>query len=88
MLFDPNRFSIGFEGLTGRNSMSLLNARYYERGHFFWDERADTGRSGLQPIQNDVEMGLTLDQAVAVAATEFYHLIFEVFGDESEQPNV
>ena len=77
---------LALRGLTGRNSMSLLNARYYERGHFFWDERADTLEDQvLQPIQNDVEMGLTLDQAVAkVAATEFYPPLFsEVFGDES-----
>ena len=59
---DPRQFSVGFEGgLTGRNSMGLSNARYYQRRRFFWDERANTLEDQvLQPIQNDVEMGMTL----------------------------
>ncbi|HEX2746396.1 MAG TPA: cytochrome c peroxidase, partial [Verrucomicrobiales bacterium] len=33
---DPNRFSTGFTGgLTGRNSMGLANARWYQRRAFF-----------------------------------------------------
>ncbi|MBI5801054.1 MAG: cytochrome-c peroxidase, partial [Verrucomicrobia bacterium] len=33
---DPRRFSVGFNGgLTGRNSMGLSNARWYERKRFF-----------------------------------------------------
>ena len=82
---DTNRFSIGFTGeLTERHSMSLLNARYYQRGHFFWDERADTLEDQvLQPIQNEVEMGLSLREVEEkVAATEFYPPLFaEAFGD-------
>lgn len=59
---DPRQFSVGFEGgRTERNSMGLSNARYYQRRHFFWDERADTLEDQvLQPIQNEVEMGMTL----------------------------
>ena len=35
--------SIGFNGgLTGRHSMSLINAKYYPNGRFFWDQRAAT----------------------------------------------
>src|SRR6185436_3730316 len=35
---DPRQFSTGFNGgLTGRNSMGLSNARWYQRRHFFWD---------------------------------------------------
>jgi cytochrome c peroxidase len=33
---DPDPFSRGFEGgLTGRNSMGLSNAKFYQREHFF-----------------------------------------------------
>lgn len=60
---DPARFSTGFEGgLTDRNSMGLTSARYYLRGRFFWDERSATLEDQtLQPIQNHVEMGMTLN---------------------------
>ena len=55
---DPNQFSIGFQGVTTpRNSMGLANSKYYERGHFFWDERADTLEDQvLEPIQNQIEI--------------------------------
>src|SRR6185503_10989644 len=40
---DNKAFSIGFAGgLTGRNSMQLINAQYYPPGRYFWDERAAT----------------------------------------------
>ena len=40
---DPRPLSIGLAGgLTGRNSMGLTNARWYQRRSFFWDERAAT----------------------------------------------
>ena len=40
---DPIEKSKGFDGgLTGRNSMSLVNAIYYPNGTFFWDQRATT----------------------------------------------
>ena len=43
---DPRRFSVGFDRRsTRRHAMSLTNARYYARGRFFWDERADSRRS-------------------------------------------
>jgi cytochrome c peroxidase len=76
---DPNPFSIGFAGgLTGRNSMGLSNAQYYARGHFFWDERATTlEEQVLLPIQNSVEMGLTLDELEAnVSAQPYYPELF------------
>lgn len=82
---DPRQFSVGFEGgLTGRNSMGLTNAKYYPRGHFFWDERAATLEDQvLGPIQNEVEMGLTLPElATKVGAEQFYQELFtETFGD-------
>lgn len=83
---DPRRFSVGFEGrMTGRNSMSLSNARYYEPEHFFWDERAATLEDQvLMPIQDRVEMGMTLDSLVVrLAATDYYPILFEeAFGDD------
>jgi cytochrome c peroxidase len=77
---DSAALSTGFAGgLTGRNSMSLANARYFQPGTFFWDERAATLEDQvLQPIQNEVEMGLTLNEMVArVEATAFYPPLFE-----------
>ena len=63
---DPDRFSRGFDGgRTDRHSPGLTQARYYERGLFFWDERANSlEEQVLQPIENEVEMGLTLDDLV------------------------
>lgn len=82
---DPNQFSKGFDGgLTGRNSMSLMNARFYLNGRFFWDERAETLEDQvLMPIQNEVEMGLTLEELVErVKSKEYYPELFEkAFGD-------
>ena len=60
---DPRTLSVGFEGgHTRRNSMGLTNARYYRNGRFFWDERAETlEQQVLMPIQDPVEMGMTLE---------------------------
>jgi cytochrome c peroxidase len=81
---DPAQFSTGFEGgLTGRNSMGLANARYYERGHFFWDERADTLEDQvLMPIQDGVEMGMTLPELEAkLSNVDYYAPLFtDAFG--------
>lgn len=81
---DPRPFSPGFNGgLTGRNSMGLSNARWYQRAKFFWDERAATLEDQvLMPIQNSVEMGMTL-QALTnrLAAEPFYTNLFtQTFG--------
>lgn len=82
---DANVFSIGFEGgLTGRHSMGLANAAYYGRGRFFWDERASTlEEQVLMPIQDPVEMGLTLDTLVnRVNNLPYYANLFEAsFGN-------
>lgn len=81
---DPAAFSTGFEGgLTGRNSMGLANARYYDNGRFFWDERANTLEDQvLMPIQDQVEMGLTLNELVSKIQNEdFYQPLFsDAFG--------
>ena len=81
---DPRRFSVGFNGgLTGRNSMGLSNARWYQRKKFFWDERAATLEDQtLMPIQNSVEMGMTLSALTnRLAAEPFYTNLFtQTFG--------
>lgn len=82
---DPAKFSTGFDGgLTTRNSMGLTNARYYLRGKFFWDERAATLEAQtLEPIQNHVEMGMTLDVLTQRIGNEpYYNTLFtSAFGD-------
>ncbi|MBO6496949.1 MAG: c-type cytochrome [Roseivirga sp.] len=85
--FSDNRtLSLGFEGgETGRNSMGLANARFYDNGHFFWDERASSlEEQVLMPIQDEVEMGLTLDELVSkIQGQRFYEPLFlEAFGSE------
>lgn len=83
---DPRTFSEGFlGGLTGRNSMGLSNSRFYNNGRFFWDERADTLEDQvLMPIQDEVEMGMTLEALVErVGEQEYYPYLFtQAFGDE------
>jgi len=82
---DSAILSIGFEGgKTGRHSMGLTNARYYASGKFFWDERAATLEDQvLMPFQDEVEMGLTLDQLVNIVQDQaYYPVLFErAFGD-------
>lgn len=82
---DPARFSTGFEGgLTGRNSMGLTNARYYLRENFFWDERSATLEDQtLEPIQNHIEMGMTLDVLTVRLSSEPYYagLFTAAFGN-------
>ena len=77
---DDAQFSRGFVGgFTARNSMNLANARYYPTGAFFWDERAvDLEDQILQPIQDPIEMGLTLEELITkLESTEFYPGLFE-----------
>lgn len=82
---DPKQFSEGVGGgHTTRNAMPITDARFYQNGRFFWDQRAATLEAQvLMPIQNPVEMGLTLDELVArVAAAPYYAYLFEqAFGD-------
>jgi cytochrome c peroxidase len=83
---DDAILSVGFEGgLTGRHSMTLINSRYYQRGRFFWDERASTlEEQVLEPFQDPIEMGMTLEQVVsAVQEQDFYAELFEdAFGSQ------
>ncbi len=77
---DPNQFSLGFAGgFTTRNSMSLLNARFYPNGHFFWDERAASAEAQASgPIKNPVEMGMTMPGLVTkLQGVSFYPALFQ-----------
>ena len=88
---DDDAFSVGFEGgLTSRNSMGIANARFYENGRFFWDERAASLEDQvLMPIQDHVEMGMTLEELVTKLETEdYYEILFrDAFGDEEVTSN-
>ncbi|MFK7948746.1 MAG: cytochrome c peroxidase [Saprospiraceae bacterium] len=82
---DPSVLSVGFAGgTTGRHSMTLINARWYQRGRFFWDERAATLEDQvLMPFQDHVEMGLTLQQLDSIVTQQTYYpdLFLDAFGD-------
>ncbi len=88
---DPRQFSVGFDGSVGtRNSMGLSNARWYQRKHFFWDERANTLEDQtLMPIQNPIEMGMTLGALTnRLAAEPFYTNLFaQAFGSTDVTTN-
>jgi cytochrome c peroxidase len=79
--------SPGFAGgLTTRHSMPLLNVRFYKSGKMFWDERAATlEQQVLLPIQDHVEMGLTLTELeTKVAALDYYPSLFQkAFGSSA-----
>lgn len=83
---DDEPRSSGFDGgLTRRHSMSLVNSRFYQPGKFFWDERAATLENQvLMPIQDPVEMGLTLQQLVDIVEDQPYYptLFRSAFGND------
>lgn len=88
LAFDDNvTLSKGFlGGNTGRNSMAILNIRFYRSGKMFWDERAaTTEKQALQPIQDHIEMGLTLAELeTKVKALNYYPTLFlNAFGNTS-----
>jgi cytochrome c peroxidase len=87
---DSARLSVGFNGgTTPRHSMGLANARFYNSGRFFWDERAATLEDQvLQPIQDAVEMGMNLaDLVTKVEATSYYPPLFQAaFGSPEVTP--
>lgn len=82
---DPRIRSIGFEGeLSNRHSQALVNLRWSRR--LFWDHRAN----GLQnqvliPIQDELEMGMSLDDLIAkLQTTPYYPELFSAaYGDET-----
>lgn len=88
---DPATLSLGFEsGLTGRHSMSLANSTYYANGRFFWDERAASLEDQvLMPIQDHVEMGMSLDSLEKRLNTlDYYPALFTAaFGSDEINSN-
>lgn len=79
--------SKGFEnGLTGRHSMSIINAKYYGNGRFFWDERAfSLENQVLVPVQDHIEMGMNLDTLIKRlnSKTHYPALFQRAFGTTS-----
>lgn len=57
---DFDQVSQGVNGLTGRHSMRLVNARFADEDRFFWDERAASlEEQTTMPIQDHNEMGFS-----------------------------
>ncbi|WP_264789266.1 cytochrome-c peroxidase [Aureispira anguillae] len=82
--------SEGFEDKkTRRNSMPLLNVRFYKSGKMFWDERTNTlEEQVLLPIQDHIEMGMDLGQLITkLEQISYYPTLFEkAFGSEQITP--
>jgi len=66
-------------GITTRNSMAIINIRFYQSGKMFWDERASTTeKQALVPIQDHAEMGFTLSQLESkVKSLSYYPTLFQ-----------
>lgn len=83
---DDAQFSNGFNGgLTPRHSMNLVNARFYQRGRFFWDDRAATlEEQVLEPFQDPIEMGLSLEELKQIIERLPYYdsLFIQAFGTD------
>ncbi|MCA9050314.1 MAG: hypothetical protein KDA89_16375 [Planctomycetaceae bacterium] len=83
---DGRATSLGFNGQLGtRNSMSLVNLRYYRSGRMFWDERAATLEDQvLRPIEDPTEMGHRLQNLIPqLQADPLYPPLFcAAFGDD------
>ena len=89
---DTADVSIGVNGVTGRHSMRLVNARFSEESNFFWDERATSlEHQTTQPIQDHIEMGFSGNDGdpgidsllLRLASIDYYERLFElVYGDD------
>lgn len=81
---DSSPLSHGLEGdATKRNSITLVNARFYKRGHFFYDERGATLEDQvLMPMLDHGEMRMTESLILArVAEQPYYNNLFtKAFG--------
>ncbi len=84
--------SMGVNGLTGRHSMRLVNARFGEETKFFWDERATSlENQTTKPIQDHNEMGFSgqngdlalSDLIIKLSKLNYYKELFKfVYGSE------
>lgn len=89
---DNERFSEGVNGVTGRHSMRLVNARFSDERRFFWDERADNlEEQTTMPIQDHIEMGFDgidgnpdIENLTVKLSNELYYrqLFTNAFGDD------
>lgn len=83
--------SVGVNGLTGRHSMRLINARFAREARFFWDERANSLEEQVtMPIQDHLEMGFSgtegdpsfADLVERLSNLDYYDELFTMaFGD-------
>ncbi|MFL9843254.1 cytochrome-c peroxidase [Flavobacterium rhizosphaerae] len=84
---DSSPLSQGLHGEnTKRNAMTMVNLRFYKRGHFFYDERAETLElQVLMPILDQKEMALTEPEITQrVAEQPYYSMLFiKAFGSSS-----
>ena len=84
---DSSTHSMGFNGgLTRRNTMTITNARWHFGGKMFWDQRGLSMEDAvLMPIQDSVEMGLSLSQMVQKVEQQPYYasLFINAFGDST-----
>jgi len=88
---DTSIVSTGVNGVTGRHSMRLVNARFGEETRFFWDERALTlEEQTTMPIQDHAEMGYSGqngdpsidDLIIELEQLDYYDELFTfVYGD-------
>lgn len=80
---DGRAFSIGLNGeQTSRGAMSLVNLVFEDI--FFWDGRSpNLEHQALLPIEDHIEMDLTLAEAIARLDSIFLYdsLFFHAFGD-------
>lgn len=85
---DGQQFSIGLNGeLTPRNSMMIANMLWEDK--FFWDGRsASLEDQALLPIQDHIEMDLTLEEAVErlEADTLYPDMFCKAFGSRDITP--
>lgn len=82
---DPHKLSTGFHGeQTHRQAMAIFNMQYHRS--FFWDQRAATlEEQVLMPIQNEIEMGMTLPDLVQkLQNISYYPPLFEAAFGSSE----
>jgi cytochrome c peroxidase len=89
---DTETRSQGMNGLTGRHSMRLVNARFSDEVRFFWDERAmSLEDQTTRPIQDHAEMGFSgvngdpgiLDLIDKLEDIDYYQELFTfVYGDQ------
>lgn len=91
---DTSQQSVGLDGgLTGRQSMRLVNTRFADLPAMFWDRRAIHLRDQvIQPIKDHIEMGFsgTGDQPgfdsllIKLSAREYYTQLFDWAFDQEE----